>query len=490
MMSTVMVEQRVPRTSWPPLLHRVVKTVRARALFEPGQHLLVAVSGGPDSVALLRLLHRLSFRWRLRLTAVHCNYGLRGRESEEDQAFVMALCESLAVPLRCIALDVRARPRRVSLQAQARELRYSAMARLAEDVEADRIVVGHTADDQAETVLLWMLRGAGLTGLAGMPAQRDGVIVRPLYEVSRRHLVSFLDEAGQSYRQDSSNAKRLYTRNRIRHELVPVLTRIAPAAMTALCRTADLCREDDQYLDEQAQTLGSSLIRVDSEGRYSVDRHQFLAQAPALQRRLVRQLFRGMHPVRRVPAVATIELVRRLFSSKPGGPRRYAGGVHVRVTQAAVVVQPGGIPSAQLDSVATGEMQVGQLPAVVEWVGTGQQIRVQEWAQESYQHAVSPGWSMLVDADLLSLPLRIRPWRTGDRFVPSGMQGRSKKLQDYFVDCKVPKERRELIPILEAPQGIVGVLGFRQDERFQVSDRTRRCLVISIDDGSIMEGAH
>ena len=198
MTGMAMVEQRVSRTPWPPLLHRVVRTVRARELFEPGQHLLVAVSGGPDSVALLTLLHLLVPRWRVRLTAVHFNYGLRGNESEGDQAFVMSLCDSLQVSLRCLPLDVRTRPKRVSLQAQARELRYRAMAELAEELGVDRIAVGHTADDQAETILLWMLRGAGLAGLAGMPAQRNGRIIRPLYEVRRRELLAFLDAAGQA----------------------------------------------------------------------------------------------------------------------------------------------------------------------------------------------------------------------------------------------------------------------------------------------------
>lgn len=486
-----MVEPRVRRTPWPPLLHRLVKTVRARGLFEPGQHLLVAVSGGPDSVALLRLLHWLIPRWRLRLTAVHFNYGLRGSESEEDQTFVMALCDSLEVPLRCVPLDVRARPRRVSLQAQARELRYSAMTRMAGAVGADRIAVGHTADDQAETILLWMLRGAGLAGLGGMPAQREGLIIRPLYEIRRQELVTLLGKAGQAYRQDSSNSKPLYTRNRIRHELVPVLSRIAPGAIDALCRMGDLCREDDRYLDGQVQSVGALLVQPGVDGGYSLNRHRFLAQSPALQRRLLREVFRLLHPARRAPSLATIEAVRRFAMSKAGEERYCAGSVRIRMAQDAVLMQSAGIVAAQPETMAMVKAQAVQIPSVIEWSGTGQQIRVQEGTfGKADQPSVSQGWSMAVDADLVSLPMCIRPWRTGDRFVPAGMKGQSKKLQDYFVDCKVPKSQRKLIPLLESPQGIVGVLGYRQDERFRVSARTRRCLVISIDDVSFTEGAH
>ena len=487
----VKIEPHVRRASWPPLLHRVVKTVRARDLFEPGQHVLVAVSGGPDSVALVTLLHGLVARWRLRLTAVHFNYGLRGNESDGDQAFVVSLCDELEIPLHCIPLDVRTRPRRVSLQAQARDLRYCAMNRLAEDVGADRIAVGHTADDQAETILLWMLRGAGLTGLAGMPAQRDGMVIRPLYEIRRREVLTFLNGAGRSYRQDSSNAKPLYTRNRIRQELVPVLTRIAPAAIDALCRMGDLCREDDRYMDAQATHLGEALIRPDGDGRYSVDRRQFLAQPPALQRRLLRGVFRLVYPTRRAPGMATVEDVRRFLSSQKEEAQHCAAGVWVRMTPYAVCVEPVDATAVQSWLPEAIEVESAQVPSPIEWAGTGPRIRVQKRPpHEAGQIAASRVWSMVVDADLISYPVCVRAWRAGDRFFPAGMKGRSKKLQDLFTDLKIPLAQRGRLPILESPEGILGVLGFRQDERFRVSAATRRCLVISLEVGTVTEGVH
>jgi tRNA(Ile)-lysidine synthase len=439
----------------------------------------------------LTLLHRLVSRWRLRLTAVHFNYGLRGHESDEDQAFVMSLCDVLKVPLRCVPLDVRTRPQRVSLQAQARDVRYRAMTRLAEDVGADRIAVGHTADDQVETILLWMLRGAGITGLAGMPVQRDGMIIRPLYEVRRREVLDFLSATGQVYRQDSSNAKPIYARNRIRHQLLPVLSQIAPAAVDALCRMGDLCREDDRYLEDQTVRVWASLVQPDGAGGYSIDRIGLQVQPLTLQRRLLREVFRRMHPSRRPPSLATVEAVRRLLSLKQGGTRRCTGGVYVRVTPNALFVQSAKAVALPQESEVVVERHSVQIPSVVEWAGTRQRIRVQEGTREAaHQLSASPGWVMIVDADLLSYPLHIRPWRAGDRFVPSGMKGRSKKMQDYFVNLKIPVSRRGRIPILDSPQGIVGVLGFRQDERFQVSDCTRRCVVISIDEISVTEGAH
>ncbi len=156
-------------TARPSLLTHLVRTVRQHQLFVPGQHLLVAVSGGPDSVALLSLLHRLARSWRLELTVVHCNYGLRGAESDGDESFVRACCRERHLSLVIHRPTLVKRRERSSLQAAARDARYDFMRRLAHEVGADGIAVGHTAIDQAETVLMWMLRGAGMTGLAGMP---------------------------------------------------------------------------------------------------------------------------------------------------------------------------------------------------------------------------------------------------------------------------------------------------------------------------------
>ncbi len=224
----------------PALLTHLVRTVRQQQLFVPGQHLLVAVSGGPDSIALLSLLHRLARSWRLTLTAVHCNYGLRGAESDGDESFVKTFCQERHLSLVIHRPTLVKRRQRSSLQAAARDARYDFMKQLAHEVGADCIAVGHTANDQAETVLMWMLRGAGMAGLAGMPYAREDRIIRPLLAATREEVVAYLDHEGLTYRRDSSNEKPLYHRNRIRKELLPVITRLAPAAVRVLQRQADL----------------------------------------------------------------------------------------------------------------------------------------------------------------------------------------------------------------------------------------------------------
>lgn len=469
------------RRVWPALLHRVVATIRRRALLERGQHVLVAVSGGPDSVALLSLLHRLAASWKLTVTAAHFNYGLRGTESDGDESFVRSLCREMNVPLLTRRLAVTPRSRGLSVQAAARDLRYRALRELARDCGADRIALGHTADDQAETVLMWMLRGAGLAGLSGMPPFRDGTVIRPLYDATRRDIVAYLRHEDLRYREDSSNAKPLYLRNRLRHEVMPSLTRIAPAGPRTLCRLADLCREDDRYLDGQVAALCSAMVRQDVDGDRTVDRAAVLDLPLALRRRLMRELLRRCDPLGRGPSAAVIERALACLS-RGRGATLDCRSARLTVTDESFRVGPaaGGIGSRVRPTDL--EPKVLDVSSVVAWAGTGQRIQAGLLPESRLAEASARDdrSSIVVDVDRCSLPLTVRAWRPGDRFCPLGMKGRSKKLQDFFGDLKLPAERRRCVPLVVAPEGIVWVVGYRQDGRFAAQPSTRRRMVVSV----------
>ena len=481
------VKRKVNRRAWPALLHQVVKTIRSRGLVDDGQHLLVAVSGGPDSVALLSLLHRLHSSWSLTLTAVHFNYGLRGAESDDDEEFVAAFCRELGVPLHVRRLEVQARLRRTSLQAEARDLRYRATMDIAEECGADRIAVGHTADDQAETVLLWMLRGAGLTGLSGMPAFREGNIIRPLYEIRRQDILAYLHDEGLSFRQDSSNAKPLYLRNRIRQEVLPILQRLVPSSVDALCRLANVCREDDRYLDEQVATLCDAQVKQERDGAWVMDR-LFLEGLPlAIRRRVVRSLLRRYSPLAQPPSIRTVERCLQAVM-KRGSEKRFV------MKSAQLVVEkdfvrflprkPHELSHKTREQVTETSLAV---PGHVVWAGTGQTIWAQEVPRPLLGDTAYGSSAIVVDADRLSGSLVVRGWRSGDRFHPLGMKGQSKKLQDFFTDLKVPIAARRRIPVLAAPEGIVWIVGYRQDERWACTAATKRYLVIAASEESRSE---
>jgi tRNA(Ile)-lysidine synthase len=469
----------------PALVAHLIRTVRQHQLFVPGQHLLVAVSGGPDSIALLSLLHRLAPSWQLTLTAIHCNYGLRGAESDGDESFVQTFCQERQLPLVVHRPTLAKRRQRSSLQATARDARYDFMKQLAHQVGADRIAVGHTANDQAETVLMWLLRGAGMTGLAGMPYVREDGIIRPLLAVTREEVVAYLDHEGLTYRCDSSNEKPLYHRNRIRKKLLPVLTRLTPAAVRVLQRQADLLREDEQYLEHVTSTLACTLVSHDSRGVQRVDHRAFIELPVALQRRLVRVILQTYDEEGRASSLSIVESVRRVLLKGRSGVRLALKQVLVTLDQGVVRFSPGarGDLSHQIDSGQNQrEMHVVSVPSMVSWAGTNQQIHVQLMTRRVVDElGMSPSQGLaLFDADQFSEPLVVRARHTGDRFFPYGMKGKSKKLQDFFTDRKVARHARGKVPLLVAPEGILWVVGMQQDERFVIRGGTTRCLVVSV----------
>jgi tRNA(Ile)-lysidine synthase len=233
------------------MLKRIRKTIADCSLLERGDHLLVAVSGGPDSVALLRAMVLLSSEYDLQLTTAHLNHGLRGVEAKKEEAFVRRLCAGMGIACICKTIDIRMlqKGRGMSLEEIGREERYRYLDETAEICGAGKIATGHHRDDQAETVLINLLRGSGSGGLKGIPPVRDGRIIRPLLHVRRGEILEFLDREGLSYMTDSSNLSPLFLRNRIRHELIPELTlRYNPGIVEALSHTAEIIRKEDDYL--------------------------------------------------------------------------------------------------------------------------------------------------------------------------------------------------------------------------------------------------
>ena len=474
-----------------PLHNKVVRALRARALLQPNQSVLVAVSGGPDSVALLSVLHQLAPAWNFSLTVIHCNYGLRGAESEGDASFVTGLCHRLNLPCLVRSLHISSREAGLSssLQARARELRYRLFRDLSVALGVDRVALGHTADDQAETVLLRMLRGAGLRGLAGMPHTRGHLFVRPLLTVTRREILSYLDTRGLSFRTDSSNATSIYLRNRVRHELLPVLQSLAPATVRLLARQADLLREDDRLLSRLA---AHRLVRA-TQSRDSklivLDRAALLEQPAALQRRMLRQAMQALSPSSRgARGDVVLSMLASLASRRSGGSWTI-GFLKVTSEPGQVRIKldlpPSSHTGAVLHQASTSPspaVTLSTVPSTVPWPPTGAVIRINVVTRERGLALLKKPSSTaaIFDAEHLSLPLTVRSWRRGDYFFPAGMAGRRKKLQDYFTDAKLGRSMREHIPLLLSRENIAWIVGQRIDARFAATASTTRFILARV----------
>ncbi len=466
------------------LMRRVAETMKRQRLIERGDRVVVAVSGGPDSVALLSVLHGLAPSWNLSLSVAHFNYGLRGAESDADAAFVMQLCARLRIPYRCERLpltDDLCQGR--SLQEAAREARYAALLRSRASLNANKVAVGHTRDDQAETVVMWLLRGAGTTGLAGMPSLRLPFI-RPLLAVGRIDVLSYLAEQKLEFREDSSNGTSIYLRNRVRHHLLPVLMQFNPAILAGLAHQADILREDDACLDSMAMEQFARIVRKGGNEEWILDRAGLLALPLALQRRVLRKAIQYTTKVNRGPSFGAVSLLLERVVHGCSGSRATVRNANVSRAYEKILFQPRDVVSGStLDFTTEADMSVAlPVPSTISWPPTGQRLHVDlvHCSQPvTTCSSVSP-MRVLLDADRITVDLHVRTWKPGDRFHPFGFGGHQKKLQDVFTDLKVPRPERNRIPLVVAPEGIVWVAGYRLDHRFRVTASTRHLLRLAL----------
>ena len=461
---------------------KVHQAIRARDLLSPGERIVVAVSGGPDSVALLSCLVALSSRWSWDLNIGHVNHGLRGAESEGDADFVEKLGKHFGVPvnIREVCLKKQdAKFGKQSLQAYAREARYQALETILQERNATKLAMGHTADDQAETVLMWMLRGSGAGGLSGIPPKRGERIVRPLLDMPRSDILAYLEQRQLTYRMDSSNSQPVYLRNRLRQDLIPHLKEYSPGLVNVLSRQAEILRDDHAYLEILATEAFHQICVIVDERSLQLDRTALLALPIAIQRRVVRfglqQLKGDTHGLR-------FDVVQRLL----GGLEHGQSGWTMNINNVDVTLEydrlvfskrweilPDGLNPHPLREIGL------DLPGEVVWPLTGQRMVVSmnpaaEMANQSHR------LEMHLDADTFTPELRLRSWTPGDVFCPKGFGGRQKKLQDFFSDIKLPRSQRANVPLLVAPEGILWVGGLREDERFQVSTTTTSVLTATL----------
>ena len=428
---------------------------RRECRFTPGDRVLVAVSGGPDSVALLHLLVRLAPELGLDLGVAHYDHGLRGEDSRADADFVADLARRLGLPYHLDRGEVRAAARRdkVSLQMAARKLRLQFLRDTRDRHGYTRLALGHTADDQVELFWLRLLRGAGLEGLKGMwPATPEG-LVRPLLAVGKAVLLAWLAQEALTYRVDVSNLSRAYLRNRVRLDLLPHLTRhYNPRLAQTIWRTQSLLQADERLLAQDTAAAWDRVAHRLAADCFALDLNRLFSLEPALQTRVLRAgvAALGMDLTLTAPQVAS--LLALAGSERSGG--LISLGENVQVARAGAVLH---IMKA-LPEPPREATRLPDCPATVDSPAG--------WRWHLSRRACQPGdlWPPPEVAWLnparVSLPLTARGWRPGDRFWPQGAPG-PKKLQDFLVDSKIPRWLRLHLPLVAAAGEIVWVAGLR-----------------------------
>lgn len=454
----------------PTLLRKLRETAAKYGMFAPGQTVVVAVSGGPDSVALLHALAGLREDWGLMLVAAHLDHGFRGAESAEDAAYVARLAQSLGLESRIESANVPEIRKRLHLSAQeaARQVRHDFLRRVAAEVGAERIALGHTRSDRIETILQNILRGAGTEGLGGFPAV-NFPLVRPLYEVDRVETGAYCAAFALNPRQDSSNLKTDYQRNRIRAELLPHLrTYYNERVDETLVRMGEIVAADNELLEVvTAETLPKIALNW-TETELVLDAQALRSQPLALQRRLLRLAVAQVRGHLQDIGFARIEKLLRAmaegFSLQETLPaadskntRIVCDADTVRIMRVAAPASP--LPW-EIPLVVPGLTPLFPAGATVEAVLLSTAEKTRALSQESGAHAAPPAIRAacaLFPLKAVTLPIVARSWHPGDRMRPRGLNG-TKKLHDLFIDRKVPQAERMRVPILAEAGGAGRIL--------------------------------
>ena len=455
----------------------VLAYARRERLFAPGDRVLVAVSGGPDSVALLHLLRRLAPELSLDLGVAHFDHGLRGEDSRGDAGFTADLARRLGLPCHLDRGEVRAAARRdhVSIQMAARKLRLQFFQDICRRHGYAKLALGHTADDQVELFWLRLLRGAGLEGLKGMWPATPGGVARPLLAVGKAVLLAWLDQEALPYRVDVSNLSRAYLRNRVRLDLLPHLTRgYNPRLAQTIWRTQTLLQEDERLLAREAAAAWDRVARKLTEDCFALDLKQFFSLEPSLQRRVLRA------GVDRLGAAVTLMAPQVASLMALAGSERSGGLVCLGEKGGNVQVARAGAVLHIMKALPAPSREATSLPDC-----PGEVTSPAGWRWRLSQRPCRPGdpWPPPEVAWLnparISLPLTARFWQPGDRFWPQGAPG-PKKLQDFLVDAKIPRWLRPHLPLLASAGEIVWVAGLRLAEPVKVLADSRDIWEITV----------
>lgn len=478
------------------LLYKLSLAIRERELFRAGDALVVGVSGGPDSLALLHALTALNAELNLRLTVAHLNHQLRGAASDGDAEFVAATARAWGLPFAGASWDVAgyAAENRLSIEEAARNLRYQFLLGVAHQTNAVAVAVAHTADDQVETILLHFLRGAGLNGLRGMAfklrLQSDaserslvGVdLVRPFLDVTRDEIEEYCRDNELAPRVDESNADMTFLRNRVRHEVLPYLESINPNLRRVIRHSALSIGDDYAYVRQNVLGIFDRVARP-VENAFVFDRKWFKALPVNLQRGVLREAVDRLVGTKNV-GFQHIEEARRVAAEKDAGAEASLPQGLILVVGYDDFTLGEQLPLPDMPLLLQGE-EIRLAPgsefvmADTDWVVRVPQAAPSETANAANADATREVWRATFDAQKIVGQLVLRTRRAGERFAPEGMGGKHKSLHEFMIDSKIPRHVRELTPILADDEKVLWVVGYRRDGRALPTAATSELLTVA-----------
>lgn len=458
-----------------PTEKKALLTILEHRMINSRDTVVVAVSGGADSVCLLKVLFQVRGYLKIDLIVAHFDHGLRPQEDEIETEFVANLAGSLNLPLASDKANSITKVHGTSIEEKAREMRYQFLEKVLDEYHAQKVATGHNMNDQAETVLMHLLRGAGPTGLSGIPPIRQERFIRPLINITSDEIRSYLKQKDMPFMMDSSNLEKRYLRNRIRLELIPFLLNYQPRLIQHLGELASLCRQENQFMEEEAKR-GLQMVTLDSsEHSLDLSLPPFKDLSPPLQYRIIRQAIRRIKGnLRRIDAGHIKTIIDLANNIRPQSKTDLPENLIVKKIYERLSFSLG-TESETLDfSYDIKDSVRFHVPEI------NQTLSLEEISRKDFV-LYSPSLDeAFLDLDMLQWPLRVRNFRPGDRFMPLGLDS-FKKVKDVFIDNKVPSEQRKKIAILQSGNNIVWLCGIRIDNRYRIKEKTKRILRCKIE---------
>ena len=471
-----MADPTTPDTPSEDLLQPVLAFIDSHKMLAAGDRVVVAVSGGPDSVVLLDLLRRLRKDRDIELDVAHLNHRLRGSESDGDAESVGALAARWSLPFHGGSEDVAALSRRegYSLEEAARIARLGFLESVRQQTGANRIALGHTQSDQAETFLLRLLRGSGRRGLGAIRPIRDDVWIRPLLATTRGQVEAYVTCRGLQIRHDSSNRDPRFVRNRIRLNLLPLLTdAYNPSIERVLTRTAEVLRDEEELLDSFTQEALREAVCHGGKCKIVLDAPMLFGYHISIQRRVCRSALVLLESGPDALAYGTVERIIQL-SERSSGSVQVAADLSVhRDPDWLIFSRP--VPDFRAPVTLGGTTEIPVL-------GASLRGRIRPAHEVRGRLRTFSSARACFDIDRLGDDLILRNRRAGDRFRPLGAPG-SKKISDFLIDAQIPRPLRDGVPLLLCGRTVMWVVGLRTAQPFSVTDRTKRVLDLSYEGG-------
>jgi tRNA(Ile)-lysidine synthase len=460
---------------------KVLSYIIDRRLVTPGQKVLVAVSGGPDSVCLLHILSALRHELDIELHIAHLDHQLRGKESAADAAYVATLARKLGIPAAIESRNVKAyrKEHRLSLEEAAREVRYAFLAETACKAGAARVAVGHTASDNVETILMHLVRGSGTRGLQGLQplhSWKSGAtsltIIRPLLETTREETAAYCRRHRLNPCTDSTNLSPELFRNRVRHELLPLLNKYNPRIAEALQRTARIAADDLDFIDKEVARQQKAITCREGDA-VMLDKPQFLARPAAIQRYLLRAAIESLLGDLKDIEAGHIEGVLAALEKPAGRVISLPEGIKFTIEYDRYILAPDTASTCPLP--ALEKESPLKIPGRTSIPGgeMAASLTTPDKAQGEYSKADE--FTAFFDFDKTGDVLTVRRRLKGDKFQPLGLKS-PKKLNVFMIDARIPRAWRERIPLVTAPERIIWVTGWRIDEQVKVTGKTRQVL--------------